>query len=97
MGCNCDYAFFFKKSFFLINFNYKRTMSTIPRHDGNRNGMASAAQRHISHPPTDNSACAAAILNSGDHFAEPCTYISAHLVRLVLYSSPCFGISFKVS
>jgi hypothetical protein len=31
-----------------------------------RNGMASTAQRHISHPPTANSACMAAILNQGD-------------------------------
>jgi hypothetical protein len=47
-------------------------MFSIPRHDGNKNGMASAAQRHISHPPTANSACATAILNSGDHFAGSC-------------------------
>jgi hypothetical protein len=47
-------------------------MFTIPRHDGERNGMASAAQRHKSHPPIANSACVAAILNPGDHFAGPC-------------------------
>jgi hypothetical protein len=49
-------------------------MFTITRHDGNRNGMASAAQRHTSHPPNANSACAAAILNPGDHFAGPYIY-----------------------
>jgi hypothetical protein len=48
-------------------------MFTIPRHDSNRNVTASAAQRHIPHPPTANSACVAAILNSGDHSAGPCT------------------------
>jgi hypothetical protein len=37
--------------------------------------MASAAQRHISHPPTANSACVAAILNLGDHFVGPCIII----------------------
>jgi hypothetical protein len=47
-------------------------MFTIPRHDGERNSMTSAAQRYISHPPIANSACAAAILNPGDHFAGPC-------------------------
>jgi hypothetical protein len=47
-------------------------MFTIPRHDGNRNGMASAAQRHTSHPPTTKSTCAAAVLNPGDHSAGPC-------------------------
>jgi hypothetical protein len=44
-------------------------MFTIPCHVGYRNGMASDAQRHISHPPTANSTHAAAILNPGDHFA----------------------------
>jgi hypothetical protein len=43
-------------------------MFIIPRHDGKSNGMASATQRHISHPPIANSACAAAILNPADHF-----------------------------
>jgi hypothetical protein len=48
-------------------------MFIIPRHDGKSNGMASAAQRHISQPPIANSACVASILNLGDHFAGPCT------------------------
>jgi hypothetical protein len=56
-------------------------MFTIPRHDGERNGMASAAQKHISHPPIANSACAVAILNLGDHFAGPCINHARCLLR----------------
>jgi hypothetical protein len=52
-------------------------MSTIARHDGERNGMASAVQRHSCHLPITNSACVAAILNPGDHFARPCIMMTS--------------------
>jgi hypothetical protein len=74
-----------KKISLKISFNYKRTMFTIPSHDGNRNGMASADQRHTSHPPIANSACAAAILNLGDHFAGPCINATVCLSTTAAY------------
>jgi hypothetical protein len=64
-------------------------MFAIPRHDGSRNGMPSTAQRHISHPPTANSACAEEILNPGDHSAGPCTILQQYYrSALVLLAVP---------
>jgi hypothetical protein len=43
--------------------------------------MASVAQRHTSHAPTANSACAEAILNPGDYSAGPCIYLAGLLMK----------------
>jgi hypothetical protein len=75
-----------ESQFLKISFSYKRMMFTIPRHDGNGNGVASASQGHTSHPHTAHSACTAAILNPGDRSAGPCINVcialSAHYVTI---------------
>ena len=60
-------------------------MFTIPHHDGKWNIIATAIQLHTYHLLTAYSACAAEILNQGNHFVGPYIYIYIYANANIYY------------